>query len=184
MIGISSTTRIQWLHKKIQSMAYPNAQSLSEKFRISRRQAQRDIEYLRDQLGAPLAYLAKKRGYYYLSPYALPSVITTQNDETMMDDEGQITTEAGDKTVIQLQIPYTATLEIKERIGVIELNRYIRERKMTNRYECEFHSIDHFLAAVLAVHSDVTILTPGWLRDRLVEQARRVIRNNADLEED
>ena len=180
MIGISSTNRIQWLHKKILGKTYPNAQTLSEKFHISRRQAQRDIEYLRDQLNAPIAYLAKQRGYYYLAPFALPSVFTYENDETMMNQGGTIDVETGDTTLVQLQIPYTATIEVKERLSVIELNRYIKERLTHNRYQCEFHSIEHFLGSIMSVHSDITIVSPDWLRERLVECAARALSNNKD----
>ena len=46
----SANTRIQWLHKKIVNMYYPNAMRLAERFNISHRQAQRDVDYLKKEL--------------------------------------------------------------------------------------------------------------------------------------
>lgn len=44
---MNANTRIQWLHKKMTMNSYPNAQRLAERFGISHRQAQRDMDYLR-----------------------------------------------------------------------------------------------------------------------------------------
>ena len=51
---MNANTRIQWLHKKMTVNAYPNAQRLAERFGISHRQAQRDLDYLRRELGRTL----------------------------------------------------------------------------------------------------------------------------------
>ena len=51
----AASTRIQWLHKKLLTGSYPNAQRMAERFHMSHRQAQRDIDYLRRELGAPIA---------------------------------------------------------------------------------------------------------------------------------
>ena len=68
----SASQRIQWLHKKIVDRAYPNAFHLAERFRISHRQAQRDVDYLRHEMGAPLAYSAIEKGYYYSEAFTFP----------------------------------------------------------------------------------------------------------------
>ena len=59
---MSASNRIQWLHKYIVEMRYPNASRLAERFGISHRQAQRDVDSLRNDFGAPLAYSAERRG--------------------------------------------------------------------------------------------------------------------------
>jgi len=62
---MSSLYRIQWIDECIRSGAYPNVNRISERFEISRRQALRDIEYMRDSLGAPIEYCLKQKGYVY-----------------------------------------------------------------------------------------------------------------------
>ena len=49
---MNANTRIQWLHKRILNQSYPNAQRLAERFHISHRQAQRDLEVLRNKMRA------------------------------------------------------------------------------------------------------------------------------------
>ena len=49
---VSANVRIQWLHGELSRNTYPNAARLAERFHISRRQAQRDIDFLKKQLGA------------------------------------------------------------------------------------------------------------------------------------
>jgi len=66
--------RFIWFHKRLKAGKYPNARTLSEKFEISSRTAQRDIEFMRDRLSAPLEYNPKRRGFCYTSDaYELPS---------------------------------------------------------------------------------------------------------------
>jgi predicted DNA-binding transcriptional regulator YafY len=57
--------RYLWLQAQIKKGEYPNAKDLSEKFEISRRQALRDIEFMRDRIKAPLEYCSINRGYYF-----------------------------------------------------------------------------------------------------------------------
>ena len=82
---MSANQRIQWLHKKISDRCYPNAFHLSEKFRISHRQAQRDVEYLRRDMGAPIAYSSLEKGYYYKEPFVLPYMLESENDVDFND---------------------------------------------------------------------------------------------------
>ena len=51
---MSAHERLIWLHKKIAGSYYPNSAHLVERFDISQRQAQRDIEMLKKEFGAPL----------------------------------------------------------------------------------------------------------------------------------
>ena len=51
---IPAYQRMIWFHNRVAANAYPNAGTLAEQFEISSRQAQRDIEYMRDSMNAPL----------------------------------------------------------------------------------------------------------------------------------
>lgn len=81
-----ASTRIQWLHKKLLTRSYPNAQRMAERFHMSHRQAQRDIDCLRKKLGAPIAYDNARRGFYYTADYTLPVLLTSDNDESYIPE--------------------------------------------------------------------------------------------------
>ena len=75
MAGKLSYERYHWFHGRVKAGAYPNARTLAKKFEISPKQAQRDIEFIRDRLGAPVTYNRDRRGYRYdNASYELPPV--------------------------------------------------------------------------------------------------------------
>jgi predicted DNA-binding transcriptional regulator YafY len=57
--------RFLWFHDNVKSGNCPNARTLSQHFEISRKTAQRDIEFMRDRLRAPLGFDRGRRGYIY-----------------------------------------------------------------------------------------------------------------------
>ena len=57
--------RYLWFHGRLQAKKYPKIADLAEKFEISRRQAAREIEFMRLFLGAPIEYAAEHGGYHY-----------------------------------------------------------------------------------------------------------------------
>ena len=57
--------RLLQIDREIQRGAYPNAVSLAKLLEVSTRTIQRDIEYMRDFLNAPLAFDTTRNGYYY-----------------------------------------------------------------------------------------------------------------------
>jgi len=70
-----SYERYAWFHGRVKSGVFPNATHLAERFEISRKQAQRDVEFMRERLGAPLLYTPDRRGYGYENGnYELPPV--------------------------------------------------------------------------------------------------------------
>jgi len=70
-----SYERYAWFHCRVKSGDFPNSTRLADHFEISRKQAQRDVEFMRDRLGAPLLYNADRRGYQYEDgTYELPPV--------------------------------------------------------------------------------------------------------------
>lgn len=82
---MSNLHRIAWLDSRIRSERYPDCRELAGKFEISVRQAQRDIEYLKYTMGAPLEYSAAERGYYYNDKtFLLPSAMITHDEKLML----------------------------------------------------------------------------------------------------
>lgn len=73
--------RIVWFDQQVRSRRYPNTTVLCEKFEISRKTAQRAIDFLRDRWFAPLAYDPIRRGYWYEDlTYQLPAVRVSQEE--------------------------------------------------------------------------------------------------------
>lgn len=73
--------RLMELDRRIRDGKYPNCLSFSLDWEVSQKTVQRDIDYLRDQLGAPLEYDRAKQGYYYTaSNWFLPSVALNEGE--------------------------------------------------------------------------------------------------------
>lgn len=184
---VSANIRIQWLHEELVRNTYPNAARLAERFHISRRQAQRDIDFLKKQLGAPLEYDGRVMGYRYTKAFSLPVSVKNENDmglsrmpinpfgRDITDDSAE-----ADSLIIQGQIPYTATLGISDKLTVLEMRSYIISEEARGEFLCEFHNIDRFLCAILTARSGIRIIEPSWLREKLLHMARKAIDNNQD----
>ncbi|WP_219835140.1 YafY family protein [Paenibacillus sp. R14(2021)] len=83
---MGNTHRIRWFDGQIREGKYPNSSLLAEQFELSKRQAQRDIEYLAYSLSAPLLYVAKRRGYCYEDKtYALPLLYMTDEEKKILN---------------------------------------------------------------------------------------------------
>jgi len=73
--------RMLTIHKRMQSGRYPNCSSLAKELEVSTKTVQRDLEYLRDQLGVPLEYDGSRHGYYYTEPVSsFPTISTTDGE--------------------------------------------------------------------------------------------------------
>ena len=67
--------RFWWFNDQVKCEKYPNAVTLAEQFGVSRKTGQRDIDFMRDRLNAPLVYVPEKRGYTYKEKsYELPGI--------------------------------------------------------------------------------------------------------------
>lgn len=191
MGGVSAEERIRWLHKRIADGAYPNAVRLSERFGISRRQATRDVEYMRRELSAPIEYDHVRRGFYYSADFTLPTTISVAQP----DDYVELIAAMGDMTngavgggdMTQMTIPYTAVLEIPDKLTVVKLGKiitgrapHVRGSGENKRYMCEFASVEAFLGAIMAIGEPVKIVSPEWLRKRLLANASSLVDANKD----
>ena len=65
--------RIHWMHAVLLNGAYLHWQSVVDKFEVHRRTAFNDMRFLRDRLGAPIAFSRRHNGWHYTEPnYQLP----------------------------------------------------------------------------------------------------------------
>ena len=175
-------SRIQWLHLQIFEGRYPNAYRLSEKFSMSHRQAQRDIDYLRREMNAPIAYDSAKKGFYYSEPFSLPSFISRANEadytEIMSSLKQKGGAGVGESEIVQMQIPFSAEISISDKLGILTLKDFIIGTKSRNTFLCEFHNVDLFLGMLFTLEADVQIISPEWLREKATACAERILKNN------
>ena len=67
--------RFWWFNDQVKCERYPNSVTLARRFEVSRKTGQRDIDFMRDRLNAPLVYVPEKRGYAYEEKsYELPGI--------------------------------------------------------------------------------------------------------------
>ena len=64
-----SLQRIAAFDRAIRAGEYPNARTIARELEVGHRTVQRDVEFLRDRLGAPLAFDRRRNGYYYNRPF-------------------------------------------------------------------------------------------------------------------
>jgi predicted DNA-binding transcriptional regulator YafY len=69
------------IDRAVRAGRFPNARILAEELEVSRRTILRDLAFLRERLGAPLAYDGVRRGYYYRDPsFRLPEMALTEGE--------------------------------------------------------------------------------------------------------
>ena len=60
--------RLMLIDSAVRRRAWPNARTLARRFEMTRRTIQRDIDFMRTRLGAPLEFDTVQNGYYYTDP--------------------------------------------------------------------------------------------------------------------
>lgn len=82
--GMSSRTplaRMLHIHNWVQSEKSPNATTLSKDLEVSSKTIQRDIRFMRDQLGLPIDFDSAENGYYYTKDVdAFPMVHVSESE--------------------------------------------------------------------------------------------------------
>lgn len=73
--------RLLYIDREIGRGGYPNHSQLAKGYEVCVKTIQRDIDYMRYQLDAPVEYSAKHRGYFYTEPnYTLPAISVKESD--------------------------------------------------------------------------------------------------------
>jgi len=74
-------SRLLFIDREISTGKYPNCSFLAEEWEVSHKTIQRDLDYMRYQLNAPLEYSAKHRGYYYTEKnFKLPALSMKESE--------------------------------------------------------------------------------------------------------
>ena len=198
---ISAYQRMIWFHNRVVENAYPNAGTLAEQFEISNRQAQRDIEYMRNSMNAPLLYCAQKRGYLYEKEYVLPSFFLSESEKETVrllakqskelssfgygKYEGQakilskISAESGtgeDESGMTRE-PYFAEIEmLGGRASVASLEYFLCGKVEGHTYTYAFFDPDVFISVLIASGLDFRIIKPNWLREYMKEKLSGILK--------
>jgi predicted DNA-binding transcriptional regulator YafY len=73
--------RLLFIDRKIRENKFPNRTTMALEWEVSAKTIGRDLEYMRYQLDAPLAYASRERGYYYTEEqYQLPAMDIRESD--------------------------------------------------------------------------------------------------------
>lgn len=64
----SGLSRALWVLRQIELGDFPNCQGLAMEYEVSAKSIQRDIDFLRDELGLPLEYDSSRHGYCLTGP--------------------------------------------------------------------------------------------------------------------
>lgn len=73
--------RVLEIHKIIRTGTYPNCSTLAKEIEVTPKTIQRDISFMRDQLGLPLEYQALNHGYCYTQEvHEFPMLHLSRND--------------------------------------------------------------------------------------------------------
>lgn len=170
--------RILWLHERIRGGSRPNAQRLCEKFGVSESQAHRDVRFLRS-LGAPLEFDTARGGFRYTAEFSLPDILQKDDTENSLQAISAVDELEGDS--VQMRIPDLAEIEVDSKVSALELGKYIVSRgKGKNRYMCQFRNPDLFLGMIVASGQRVKIISPAWLRERLLAVCGTLLEENSE----
>jgi len=199
---MSAYVRFKWLHEQMHFNKYPSIKELIEFFEISYRQGQRDIEYMRDFLGAPIEYSKKNKGYFYSGSFSMPTIYLSLDESNYIKklsdyynslhgdglDEykkyGEIfnrilpsyTVNANEKTA--LQIPYMAKIKIlNDRHSYRLLDKFLRG-KIDDIFIYEFQNAEMFIGLLLSCAGNFEIVFPNWLKERVLHICKKIIENN------
>lgn len=181
---------------------YPSLKKLIETFEISYRQGQRDIEYMRDFLGAPIEYSSKYKGYFYSGNFSMPTIYLSADEinyikklsdyyNSLQDNGlneykkyGEIFNRISpfysntSDNATALQIPYTAKIKIiSDRHSYRLLDKFFRG-SIGGIYIYEFHNAELFIGLLLSCVGDFQIISPNWLRERVLHICQKVMKNN------
>lgn len=200
---MSSYVRLKWLHEQLHNKKYPTIKNLVESFEISYRQGQRDIEYMRDSLGAPIEYSVKHKGYFYADEFSMPVVYLSLEEQEYINKLSDYYSSLSDMGIDEfkryagiykrissdnsisknsisiLQVPYIAKIKYSsERYSYRLLDKFFRGKNIDHICIYEFYNVELFIGLLMTCGSDFKIIFPNWLKERILQTANKTIENN------
>src|SRR5882757_7737356 len=73
--------RMLQLHQQLQAGSFPNCRKLADELEVSTKTIQRDIDFMRDQLGLPIEYDQLQFGFVYTEPVtSFPTIEVSEGE--------------------------------------------------------------------------------------------------------
>jgi predicted DNA-binding transcriptional regulator YafY len=73
--------RLTFIDQQISTGGYPICFRMSQEWEVSPKTIQRDVDYLRDELGAPIQFSALRHGFFYTEPtWRLPAIQLSEGE--------------------------------------------------------------------------------------------------------
>jgi predicted DNA-binding transcriptional regulator YafY len=73
---------MQHIDRELRENRYPNCFQVARMFNVSRKSIQRDIDFLRYQLGAPIDYDPRRKGYFYTQEWSFDPMHLLDEEES------------------------------------------------------------------------------------------------------
>lgn len=205
---MSNLHRIIWIDEQLRCMRFPDRKSIAEKFEISIRQAARDIEYMKDSLGAPIEYSAVERGYYYQegSTFKLPAQYITETDRTLLRKLADEYAMYGSSEAAQIAgLFQRLTFRPKNNqepsedhflrdlyfsntepyLAIVQMKKRETIIRLTHPYtqagdlfEIQFYRSDRLLSELLGSFETFQIIFPNWLKEKLKKRLQKMLRDH------
>lgn len=78
---MAQSERLHWIDGRLQGGGHVHWKDIAEKFAVHRRAIFGDIKFLRERLGAPIAFSRRLQGWHYTEPhYKLPFLALTDSE--------------------------------------------------------------------------------------------------------
>lgn len=181
------TERMWRIHELLAAGKYPNCFSLSTELEVSYRTVKRDIDYMRDHFDLPIAYDARRRGFYYtelvrrfpgagsVAEAELFAVVTGHHGGALCVGIG--VAEVGDYEVV-LEFDEWATRILRgRRWGAGQ--EFVETAGGSSRLRFRVRSLEEVERWVLSWGTHVTVIGPRALAERLRETMEAVVRKYA-----
>ncbi len=156
--------RFLWFHNQVKESKHPNTKTLAQKFEITRKTAQRDIEFMRCRLGAPLVYLPEKRGFAYEdNAYELPGFWLEEESLTSLLLAYRLASAVPDRTLkaslraflekLLEKISFQKRISLKELSGKISVRNIEYSRTSEKIYHAMLEALLSGQAVRIEYHS-------------------------------
>ncbi len=125
--------RIAFIDRAIRAGGWPNANTLARQLEVSPRTVQRDIEFLRDRLQAPIEFDSRRNGYHLCQPdFRLPFFQLTEGElVALFLAERLLQQYRGTYFEIQLEHAFAKMLELLPAPVSIDLSRVAETLSVT-----------------------------------------------------